>query len=127
MLICLGKTLQCFRYESAKLRALRALVSHVTRVLRALVPHVLRAFMPRTLPALVPHVPRSLCAFCLTCLVSNVFSCLTCLTCPCTSWGLCLAFFRAARASNSTCSYAPRFSLASGVSSLTCCYAYHVL
>ena len=72
---------------------------------------------------------RALCAFCLTCLVSYVprakralvsyvsyvLLYLTCLEC---SW--------AARGLNPTCSFAPRLSLASGASSLTCSYASHV-
>ena len=72
---------------------------------------------------------RAFCAFCLTCLVSYVprakralvsyvsyvLLYLTCLEC---SW--------AARGLNPTCSFAPRLSLASGASSLTCSYASHV-
>ena len=50
-------------FESAKLRALCALVPHVLRDLRALVPHV-----PRALRALVPYLPYV--PWCLTCLVS---------------------------------------------------------
>ena len=45
----------CVYLESAKLRALRALVPYVPRALRAPVPYV-----PRALRALVPHVPRAL-------------------------------------------------------------------
>ena len=41
--------------ESAKLRALRALIPHMPRALRALVPRVHRA-----LGVLLPHVPRAL-------------------------------------------------------------------
>ena len=51
------------KYESAKLRALRALVPYVRCAPRALVPDV-----PRALRALVPHVPRALRA-----LVTQVF------------------------------------------------------
>ena len=59
--------------ESAKLRALRALMSYVGRALRDLVPHVsrvLRVLVPHillTLSTLVPHVPCVLSA-----LVSDV-------------------------------------------------------
>ena len=91
-------------------RALRALVPHVPRALHALVPYV-----PRALHALVPHVTCALHAFSLTCFVPNVLSCLTCLRCSCTSRVLYLACSRAG--SNSTCPFAPRPSLASGVSS----------
>ena len=90
-----------------------SLLNYVPYVLpypTCLVPHV-----PRTLRAPVPQVPCALRAFCLTCLVPNVLSCLTCLRCSCTSRVLYLACSRAG--SNSTCSFAPRPLLASGVSS----------
>ena len=103
-------------------RALRALVPYVSHALRAFVPHV-----SRVLRALVPHVPCALRASCFMCFVPYVFSCLTWLTCCCTSRVLCLAYSRAARVSNSTCSCAPRPSVASGVSCLTCSYASHFL
>ena len=61
--------------ESAKLRALRAVVPYVRRALRAPVPHV-----PRALRALVLHV-----FFCPTCFVPYVPSCFTCLV-PCVSF-----------------------------------------
>ena len=81
----------------------------------------------RALCTLVPYVLRALCASGFTCLVPHVLSCLTCLTYFCTLRVLCLACSRAARASNSTCSCVPRPSLPSGISSLTCSYASHVL
>ena len=109
-----------------------------------LVPYVLSC--PK---CLLPHVPRALRAFvlscptCLTCLVSLMLSCLTCLLpyvtrakravvsltcrrCSCSPRVLCLACFRAG--SNSTCSFAPRPSLASGVSSacISCLLAFSV-
>ena len=49
--------------ESAKSRALRALVSYAPRALRALVSRVLRTlvpYVPRALHALVPNVPHAL-------------------------------------------------------------------
>ena len=122
--------------ESAKLRALRALVPYVPRALRAPMPYVPRALralvphVPRALRALVPHVPRASRALvpyvprALRALVPYMLSCLTCLRCSCTSHVLCLACSRAG--SNSTCSFAPRPSLASGVSSecISCLLAF---
>ena len=120
--------------ESAKLRALRALVPCVSR---ALCPTCSRASRASCPTYLVPYVP-----LCLTCLVPcvlscptylvphvartlpYVLSCLTCVTCFCTSRVLCLACSRAG--SNSTCSFAPRPSLALGVSSvcISCLLAF---
>ena len=117
-----------FADESAKLRALRALEPQVSHALRAFAPHVSRA-----LHALLPHVPRTMHTFvldlprALSALVLYVFSCLTCLTDPSTSRALRLVCFRAAYASYPTCSWAPRPSLASGISNLTCFYESHVL
>ena len=90
--------------------------------LRALVPYVLSC-----LTCLVPYVPCPWRALCLTCLVPYVFSCHTYLIYSCTSRVLCLACSRAANALNSACCCAPRPSLPSVVSSLTCSYAFHVL
>ena len=60
--------------ESAKLRALLALVPYVRRALRALVPYVLSC-----LTCLVPYVLSCLRAPCPTCLMPCVLSCSTCL------------------------------------------------
>ena len=112
--------------------ASRALVPYVPRALRALVPACLTCFVlcalvpyvPRAVHALVPHVPCVSRAFCLRCLMPNVLSCLTCLRCSCTSRVLCLACSRAG--SNSTCSFARRTLLPSGVSSecISCLLAF---
>ena len=115
--------LSCFAYlvpfvlSCLAPRATHALVPHVPRSLRALGPralHTLVLYMPRALRAFFPYVPQP-----------NVLLCFTCLTCCCTSRILCLAHSGAARASNSMYPCAPRPSLASGVSSLTCSYASH--
>ena len=120
-----------FLNESGKLHALRAAVPYVpyvpsvptwSRALCALCCRGSRASCPTCSRA---HVSRALPVFCLMCLVPNVFSYLMCLRCSCTSRVLCLAFSWAA--SNSTCSFAPRPSLAWDVSSLTCSYVSHVL
>ena len=104
-------------FESAKLLALRALLPHVLQCPTCLACS--RALCPT---CLVPYVLS-----CVTFLVPYVFSCLTCFAYSCTSSVLCLTCSRSARALNSMCSYAPRPSLTSGVSSLTCSYASHVL
>ena len=88
-----------FKNESAKLRALHALVSHVPRALRALAPHV-----PRALRAVVPYVLSCLTCFVLympsnlTCLMPCVLSCLTCLTCLVPYVLSCLTCSRTSRA-----------------------------
>ena len=79
------------KIESAKLRALRALVPHVPHSLRSLRPYV-----PCALRALVSHLPSTLRVSCPTCFRALRVSCLTC--------------SRVLRASNPTCSCAPRVS-----------------
>ena len=91
--------------ESAKLRA---------RGLRASCPTFSRASQSSCLTCLWPYVPRAKPAA-----VSRMSYVLLYLT------YLCLAYFRAA--SNSTCTFAPRPSLAAGVSSLTCSYVSEAL
>ena len=82
-------------YESAKLRALRAVVPYMPRVLHALVPHMSRALralvplVPYVLRALLLHLPRALRALVPQCFVPCVFSCSTCLV-PCASRASCL-------------------------------------
>ena len=67
--------------ESAKLRALRALVPCMPSALRAVVfhvpcsvvPHVHRALVPRALCSLVLHLPPTLHALLLTTMISNLY------------------------------------------------------
>ena len=73
--IKVGPFNELFLEESAKLRALRALVSYLPHGLRALVPLAMAAlvpYIPCTLHALVPHVPCALPALYLTCLVPYI-------------------------------------------------------
>ena len=95
------------------------LVLNVLSCLTRLVPYVLSCLVPYMFPCLtclVPYVPRAKRAP--VSHESYVLLYLTCLV-PCVFTG-CLA-------PNSTCSFAPRPSFASGVSSLTCIYTSHVL
>ena len=85
--------------ESAKFRALRALVPHVRRAPRALVPYVARTLralvphLPRALHALVPYVLRALCTLVLSCLTCSYVSRASCFTCLVLYVASCLTFY----------------------------------
>ena len=118
--------------ESAKLRALRALVPYVPRALRARVPNVTRAlhalvpyvlscptYVLHALRALVTHVPRALRVSCPTCSCTPRASRPTCSRALCASCAL-RAFMplvpyvlwrrTCSRASYHTCTHALRTS-----------------
>ena len=89
-------------------------VPYVLLCCKCLVPYMILCLTYPCLTFLLPYVP---------CAKRTLVSYLS--KCFCTSRVLCLACSRAA--SNCRGSFAPRPSLASGVSSLTCSYASHVL